>query len=99
MTDARTDADDATRVHLWISGRVQGVFFRATTEDEARRRGLTGWVRNADDGRVEAEVQGPPDAVDELIDECRTGPPAARVEDVEVTPIEPVGNESGFMAR
>lgn len=91
-----SDTDELTRVHLWISGRVQGVFFRATTSDEARTRGLTGWVRNAPDGRVEAEVQGPPDAVDQLIDECRTGPPMASVADVEVESIDVVPDESRF---
>jgi acylphosphatase len=87
---------DITRVHLWVSGRVQGVFFRATTADEARSRGLTGWVRNAADGRVEAEVQGERSAVDQLIDECRTGPPMATVDDVEVDRIEPVDGERRF---
>lgn len=91
-----SDSDELTRVHMVISGRVQGVFFRATTKDEARSRGLTGWVRNTGDGRVEAEVQGPPDAVDQLIDECRTGPPMAKVSDVEVEPVDVVPDESRF---
>jgi acylphosphatase len=91
-----SEGDDITRVHLWISGRVQGVFFRATTADEARSRGLTGWVRNAPDGRVEAEVQGSRSAVDQLIDECRTGPPMAAVDDVDVDHIEPVQGERRF---
>lgn len=90
------DDDDRVRVHLWVSGRVQGVFFRATTADEARSRGLTGWVRNADDGRVEAEVQGSRSAVDQLIDECRTGPPMASVDDVDVTEIDAVDGEERF---
>lgn len=93
---AMSDTDELTRVHLWIAGRVQGVFFRATTKEEARARGLTGWVRNASDGRVEAEVQGPPDAVDQLIDECRNGPPMAKVTDVEVASIEVQPDESRF---
>lgn len=88
--------DELTRVHLWISGRVQGVFFRATTSEEAQARGLTGWVRNTADGRVEAEVQGTRTAVDELIDECRAGPPQARVEDVEVEEIDVVDDEQRF---
>jgi len=91
MTD-----DDVIRVHLWVSGRVQGVFFRATTSDEARSRGLTGWVRNAPDGRVEAEVQGTRAAVDELVDECRAGPGMATVEDVEVDNIDVVDGEERF---
>lgn len=88
--------DDVIRVHLWVSGRVQGVFFRATTSDEAKSRGLTGWVRNAPDGRVEAEVQGSRDAVRELIDECRAGPPMAKVSDVEVDQIDVVDGEQRF---
>lgn len=89
-------SDELTRVHLWIAGRVQGVFFRATTSDEAKARGLTGWVRNASDGRVEAEVQGARSAVDDLIDECRTGPSMASVTDVEVETIDVVSNEERF---
>jgi acylphosphatase len=88
--------DDVVRMHLWVSGRVQGVFFRATTSDQARSRGLTGWVRNAPDGRVEAEVQGRRSVVDELIDECRSGPPMARVSDVEVEQIDVVDDERRF---
>lgn len=90
------DAEDLRRVHLWISGRVQGVFYRSTTSHEARRRGLTGWVRNASDGRVEAEVQGPRRAVDELIDECRSGPPMAKVTEVEVDDIDLEPGEGRF---
>lgn len=90
------DTDDLRRVHLWVSGRVQGVFFRATTRDEARSRGLTGWVRNAPDGRVEAEVQGAPEDVAQLIDECRSGPPAAQVDEVDVEEIGVVPDERSF---
>jgi acylphosphatase len=75
---------------------VQGVFFRATTRDEARARGLTGWVRNAPDGRVEAEVQGAPQAVAQLIDECRSGPPGAEVDDVDVEEIDVIPDERSF---
>jgi acylphosphatase len=88
--------DDVIRVHLWVSERVHGVFFRATTSNEAKSRGLTGWVRNAPDGRVEAEVQGTRAAVDELVDECRTGPPMADVSDVEVDHLDVVDGEQGF---
>lgn len=89
-------SNELTRVHLWIAGRVQGVFFRATTSDEAKARGLTGWVRNASDGRVEAELQGARSAVDDLIDECRAGPPMASVTDVEVETIDVVSEEERF---
>lgn len=90
------DSADLTRVHLWISGLVQGVFFRATTASEARSRGLTGWVRNAPDGRVEVELQGSRRAVEQMIDECRAGPPMASVTDVEVDYIDPVEDEGRF---
>jgi len=72
------------RAHLFISGRVQGVFYRANTRDEARRLGLTGWVRNLPDGRVEAVVEGEEAKIKELIDWCHEGPPGALVRDVEV---------------
>lgn len=91
-----SDAQDLRRVHLWISGRVQGVFYRAATSEKAQSRGLTGWVRNAPDGRVEAEVQGSPNAVDELIDECKSGPPMAKVEEIEVSDIDPEPDEQRF---
>lgn len=69
-----------------VSGRVQGVGYRASLLELARARGLTGWVRNRDDGSVEAVVRGDPDAVDALIAWARRGPPAARVSDVQVGP-------------
>jgi acylphosphatase len=90
------DTNDVRRVHLWVSGRVQGVFFRSTTEEQARARGLTGWVRNARDGRVEVEVQGPSTAIDDLIAESSSGPPAAHVTAVDVTEIDVVPDERGF---
>lgn len=91
-----TDTGDVRRVHLWISGRVQGVFFRSATQEQAQARGLTGWVRNAPDGRVEAEVQGAPAAVEQLITECHNGPPAARVSEVQVAEIDVIPDEQGF---
>ena len=72
------------RVHLYISGRVQGVFFRANTQDEARALGLTGWVRNLADGRVEVVAEGEEEKLKRLITWCRKGPPGARVQDVQV---------------
>jgi acylphosphatase len=76
---------DRVRARLIVSGLVQGVAFRAATVNEARRLGLSGWVRNLPDGRVEAEAEGERAAVEALVAWCRVGPPAARVEDVSVT--------------
>ncbi len=61
-------------------GRVQGVWFRAGTEQRARRRGLDGWVRNRRNGTVEALFSGPGGEVDAMVADCREGPPAARVD-------------------
>jgi len=72
------------RAHLVIEGRVQGVFFRAYTEDEARKHKVAGWVKNRADGSVEAILEGEGTDVPALIDWCRRGPPHARVTQVEV---------------
>lgn len=80
--------------HLLITGRVQGVGYRESMRQEAERLGVTGWVCNTRAGAVEAVVQGEEAAVDALIAWAWVGPPAARVEGVEVTPT--VGSFSGF---
>ncbi len=72
------------RAHVFVSGRVQGVFFRHETRHEARLRGIKGWVRNLKDGRVEVVFEGEEEAVKELIDFCKRGPPGAKVTKVEV---------------
>jgi acylphosphatase len=72
------------RAHVFVSGRVQGVFFRSETRYEARLRGVKGWVRNLPDGRVEAVFEGEEEAVKALIDFCRRGPPGAKVTKVDV---------------
>jgi acylphosphatase len=77
---------------------VQGVYFRATTRDEAHEAGVDGWVRNLPDGRVEAVFEGPEDAVESMVAFCREGSPAARVEDVAVEYGDPEGIE-GFEVR
>ena len=77
--------EDKTRAHLLISGRVQGVFFRAETRAAAMGFKVTGWVRNKRDGRVEAIAEGPSDAVNRLVKWCHGGSPMARVDGVDVT--------------
>jgi acylphosphatase len=73
-----------TRAELIICGRVQGVFYRASAQDEARRLGLTGEIRNLPGGEVEAVVEGPREQIEDFIAWCRRGPPAAQVEEVKV---------------
>ncbi len=73
------------RVRLRITGRVQGVFFRESTRREATRLGLQGWVRNLDDGSVEAVVQGPAADVETMVQWCHRGPQLARVDSVQVS--------------
>jgi acylphosphatase len=89
----------AIRVRLRVTGRVQGVYFRASTRDVAEGLGLSGWVRNADDGAVELEAEGAPTAVEELYRWCANGPPAARVEHVERTEMTPTGAAERFQVR
>lgn len=87
------------RAHVFVAGRVQGVFFRAYTRDEALRLGVKGWVRNLPDGRVEAVFEGEREAVERMIEFCRRGPPAAEVEKVEVYWETPTGEFSTFRIR
>ena len=79
-----------------VSGRVQGVFFRATCAREARALQVVGWIRNLSGGRVEALFEGSDEAVEAMVDWCRHGPDLARVDDVIVTSELPVG-ERGFV--
>ena len=73
-------------VHLWITGKVQGVFYRATAAEVAEKLQLNGWVKNAEGGAVEATVSGRDEAVEQFIAWCRKGPKRAEVADVVVTP-------------
>jgi acylphosphatase len=86
--------DIARRIR--IEGRVQGVGFRAWTQDEAQALGLRGWVRNERDGSVAVLAAGPEARVDELIAELHRGPPGARVRDVQITPVEAPQDLAGF---
>jgi acylphosphatase len=80
------------RIHVFVSGQVQGVFFRAETARRARELGLGGFVRNTPDGRVEAAFEGEADAVDSMVEWSRHGPRLAVVEDVEVAEESPRGD-------
>jgi acylphosphatase len=86
------------RRQVVVTGRVQGVWFRETCKEQAEALGVTGWVRNRDDGRVEAAFEGEPDAVDQMVAWCRSGSSLASVDDIEVTEQDPVGDR-GFTTR
>jgi acylphosphatase len=75
--------------HVRVIGRVQGVFFRAWTQQQAEELGVAGWARNCQDGSVEAHLAGEESAVQQLIDRLHDGPPSAVVNQVEVTELEP----------
>ncbi len=83
-------------VRARITGRVQGVYFRAWTEEEATRRGLAGWVQNMPDGSVLAQFVGPAAVVGEMLTACQQGPRDARVERVVAEPVSPVPPLQGF---
>jgi acylphosphatase len=88
---------DTIRRHLKVSGRVQGVFYRETLRRMAIEAGITGWAKNTRDG-LEAVLEGPQEAVDDLVKWCRKGPPHAVVIHVEIAEEEPAG-EPGFRVR
>ncbi|MEA2082964.1 MAG: acylphosphatase [Thermodesulfobacteriota bacterium] len=84
------------RVHIVVEGRVQGVFFRAYTKEEAQKFGLTGWVRNQRDGSVEAVVKGDGAKVEQMIKWFHRGSPMSAVTRVTVTEEKPVGEHAAF---
>lgn len=105
-----SDRDDASRrddspegdsvARRWLlTGRVQGVGFRHFTRSRARRIGVTGWVKNLPDGRVEIRVAGTPEEVAELKSRVREGPPAARVDRLQEETLEPQEDWQGFEVR
>jgi acylphosphatase len=75
---------DHELAHVYVSGEVQGVFFRDSTREKAQQLGLSGWVKNLPDGRVEALFEGPSQKVREMVRWCEQGPPYAAVENVDV---------------
>ncbi len=91
--------DSKVRAHVFVKGRVQGVLFRYTTKEEANLRAVKGWARNLEDGRVEAVFEGAREKVDEMIEFCHYGPPAAKISSVTVTWGEYTGEFKGFSIR
>ncbi|MDQ1257402.1 MAG: acylphosphatase [Candidatus Hydrogenedentes bacterium] len=87
------------RLHVYISGRVQGVGFRHWTYIEARSLGLTGWVRNVSGGRVEAEFEGPAPALEQIFQRCHQGPRLAHVQQVQADWIEGEAQYGEFRMR
>jgi acylphosphatase len=87
------------RAHVFVSGMVQGVFFRQKTKRQAESLGVNGWVRNLPDGRVEAVFEGEEEAVKALVGYCHRGPSSARVENVEVNYENYLGEFSEFTTR
>ena len=86
------------RAHVVVHGAVQGVFFRVEARDRSRSLGVGGWVRNTADGSVEAVFEGEDDRVESMVSWCSRGPSGARVDEVDVTWAEPLG-EDGFSIR
>ena len=86
-------------MHVFISGRVQGVFFRANTRQKAENLGITGWVRNTSDGRVEALFEGEEEKLEGMIEWCKQGPSHANVENVEITEEKKGQNFNSFEIR
>lgn len=86
-------------VRIRVTGRVQGVWYRGWTEAEAKARGLAGWIRNCRDGSVEAVMHGPAADVAAMLDAMRRGPPAARVDTLEVEDLAEPGPLPGFEIR
>lgn len=90
--------ENTEQAHVYVLGQVQGVNFRGATQDQAESLGLAGWVRNLQDGRVEAVFEGDPETVRQMIDWCENGPSSADVDDVSVENEQPEGF-SGFEVR
>lgn len=89
-------AEDKMRAHVFIRGKVQGVYFRQNTQIVAKQHGVFGWVRNLDDGRVEAILEGGADKVSKVVEWCHKGPPAGRVDDLQVSYEKYTGEFSDF---
>jgi acylphosphatase len=93
------ESDDRERAHVYVSGQVQGVFFRDSAREKAEQLGLNGWVKNLPDGRVEALFEGPSESVREMVRWCEEGPSHAEVEDVDAEFEASQGDLTGFEVR
>ena len=87
------------RVHVIISGKVQGVWFRASTKQKADELGITGWVKNTSDGNVEALFEGLDNHVGEIVDWCKTGPPFAQVKNIRIIRLDPKKDFNDFSIK
>ena len=90
---------EITRLHIVIEGIVQGVFYRASTIEESSKLGLTGWVMNCSDGRVEAVFEGEIDKIEQIIEWCKKGPPGAVVSNVETVLERATGEYDSFTIK
>jgi acylphosphatase len=93
------EGGERERAHVYVSGQVQGVFFRDSARERAEQLGLIGWVRNTPDGRVEALFEGPSESVREMVRWCEDGPSHADVENVDTEFEAPRGDLEGFEVR
>ena len=96
---SEADPNEIVRAHIWVSGRVQGVGFRAFVQQSGGYLGLTGWVRNLADDQVEAVAEGKREAVERFVEVVKTGPRAARVETAHVDWETPQNDMPGFRVR
>jgi len=87
------------RIHIFVTGRVQGVFFRQSTRVMAIKNNVNGWVRNLDDGRVEIVAEGENQDIDNLADWCKTGPANSRVDEFELSEENSAGEFENFEVR
>ena len=90
---------EIARLHIVIEGIVQGVFFRASTIEESCKLGLTGWVKNCSDGRVEAVFEGDIDKIEKIVGWCKKGPPGAEVRNVETVWERATGEYDSFTIK
>lgn len=87
------------RAHVFLTGTVQGVFFRSSTRSQARIHKVRGWIKNLPDGRVESVMEGEKSEVESLIEFCKKGPSGSRIENVEIEWERPSHSFSGFEIR